>query len=384
MHALPASYRLGFLGAGQLARMSALEAFKLGIQVVSYASSKGQEPLECVTPHQHKGSFDDTEALLRFARDCSVITLENEFLDSGLLNEIQQKSGTPIFPSPETFRLIESKLVEKNTFQKAGIPVAPFALVRSEEDFKTFGDTHGWPFILKSSKGGYDGYGNALVGSLEEAIQAFSKLGGSKGHDILAEAFIPFEGELSVTVARNHTGIAVFPCVETIHENHILQKVVAPATVSAELQKKAQETAITAIEAIDGVGVFTFEFFHTKYGTLLLNESAPRPHNSAHYTMEACNHSQFALHVRAVLGLPLPTPEMVAPAAVMINILGTQNRPALIENIHSCLQKKRGYVHIYGKADSKKGRKMGHFTLLGDDGKKLLTEADACLQNIEM
>ncbi len=384
MDAIPASFKLGFLGAGQLARMSALEAFKLGIQVVSYGSSHGMEPLNLVTPFQFTGSFDDEEKLIQFAKSCDLVTLENEFLDSELLKRVRDKSGTPMYPSPESFRLIESKLIEKETFSEAGIPVAPFGIVSNKEEMADFGEKHGWPYLLKSSKGGYDGYGNEIVKNIDEALNGFDKLGGNAGHDILAEAFIPFDRELAVSVARNDKGTVVFPCVETIQINHICRKVLAPAPIDKDILEKAQKMAIAATQAIDGKGVFAFEFFLTKDGQLLLNESAPRPHNSAHYSMEACSLSQFALHVRAVLDLPLPQPVMTTKAAVMVNILGTQNRKAVTENVSGLLKETQGYMHIYGKESSKIGRKMGHFTLLGEDVQELLTIADKAVEKIKL
>lgn len=375
MKALSADFKLGFLGAGQLARMSAQEAYKLGIQVVSYGSSEELEPLDLLTPHQFHGSFNDEEKLIEFAKECDIITLENEFLDSELLKRVSAKSGTPIYPSPESFELIESKLIEKETFKNAGIPVADFAVVKNNSEINAFGDRHDWPFILKSSKGGYDGYGNKIVGNSDEGLDAFKKLGGEKGQEILAEAFVPFDMELAVQVARNEQGVSVFPCCETVQTNHICTSVISPAQIDPSIQKQAQDLAIKAVEAINGKGIFAFEFFLTKTGNLVLNESAPRPHNSGHYSIEGCNYSQFAMHIRAVLGLPLPEITMNTEAAVMINLLGTHNRPAKAENIKGVLDENFGYLHLYGKAASKSGRKMGHFTLLGSDAEKIHTRA---------
>jgi 5-(carboxyamino)imidazole ribonucleotide synthase len=362
------NFKIGFLGAGQLARMSALEAAKYGIQTLSFSDRKEQEPLEQYCTSHFKGDFSNIDDLVEFAKQCDVITLENEFIDSSLLKQMVEKSGTPLYPSPQTFEAIENKWIEKESYAKAGIPVCPYQLIQDPTtDFNTFGEKHGWPYLLKSAKGGYDGYGNATVNNEKEAFAAFDKLGGSKGRDILAEAFVPFRMELAVTVARNETGIEVYPCVQSIQENHICTKVLCPAPVSAKIQQKTQELAEKAMIAIDARGVFSFEFFLTKEGDILLNESAPRPHNSAHYTIEACETSQFENHIRAVLNLPLGSSKLRKPAAVMINLLGTQNGEAMVKNAISAVQEPDGHLHIYGKLSSKIGRKMGHYTLLGDE-----------------
>lgn len=378
-------FKLGFLGAGQLARMSALEAAKYGIQTLSFSDRKEQEPLEQYCASHFKGDFGKIDDLIAFAKECDVITLENEFIDSNLLKEMVEKSGTPLYPSPATFEAIENKWIEKETYAKAGIPVCPYQLINDvAKDVTDFGQKHGWPYLLKSSKGGYDGYGNATVHNEQEALVAFDKLGGNKGRDILAEAFVPFEMELAVTVARNDTGIEVYPCVQSIQENHICKKVLCPAPITKETQQKAQELAKKAMVAIDARGVFSFEFFLTKDGNVLLNESAPRPHNSAHYTIEACQTSQFENHVRAVLNLPLGSSALRKPAAVMINLLGTQNGEPMVKNAITAIKESDGHLHIYGKLGSKIGRKMGHYTLLGDDVESTFKKALALTENIEI
>lgn len=355
--------------------MSSLQAFRFGIQVAAYSDRSENEPVQFMTPYSSSGSFKDIEAMADFAASCDIITLENEFIDSEILAAVQEKSGTKIFPSPDSFRLIENKLIEKQTFEKAGIPVTPYTLIRNTADLNTFGSEHGWPFLLKSSKGGYDGYGNMSVKNLADAEKAFSKLGGEKGHDIIAEAFVDFTHELAVQVARNETGLAVYPCVETVQENHICVAVKAPAPVDIAVQNRAKALAVKATEAIGGKGIFAFEFFLKKNGELILNESAPRPHNSGHYTIEACTTSQFENHIRAVLGLPLGITELRKPCAVMINLLGTQNRPAIAENMNGIFSAEDAHPHLYGKLHSREGRKMGHLTLLGNDMDKIYQQA---------
>lgn len=381
---LSATFRLGFLGAGQLARMSGLQAFRYGIQVGVFSDRAENEPVQFMTPFSKTGSFDSVVDLTEFAGTCDVLTLENEFISSDILKEVQTQSGTSIYPSPESFALIENKLIEKQTFEKAGIPVTPYALVESEADLIEFGDEYGWPFILKSSKGGYDGYGNETVDNIEEAKTAFGNLGGNKGHDIIAESFVDFTHELAVQVARNETGHVVYPCCETVQENHICVAVKSPAPVDQSIRRTAQELALKATEAIDGKGIFAFEFFLQPDGNLLLNESAPRPHNSAHYTIEGCVTSQFENHVRAVLGLPLGSSELRLPSVAMINLLGTEKRDARVDCSPELLNESDGHLHIYGKLDSKPGRKMAHYTLLGEDLEKTYKKAQKLTQGIRI
>lgn len=381
---LSATFRLGFLGAGQLARMSGLQAFRYGIQVGVFSDRPENEPVQFMTPFSQTGSFDSVSDLSAFAKTCDVLTLENEFISSEVLQKAQESSGTPIFPSPGTFALIENKLIEKQTFENAGIEVTPYQLIKDEDDLRAFGKAHGWPYVLKSSKGGYDGYGNETVVDLEQARKAFGQLGGNDGRDIIAEAFVDFTHELAVQVARNETGHVAYPCCETVQEDHICVAVKSPAPVDASVQKKAREIAVKATEAIDGKGLFAFEFFLTPQGKLLLNESAPRPHNSGHYTIEGCVTSQFENHVRAVLGLPLGSTELRAPAVAMINLLGTDRRDARVDNALEALRTTDGHLHVYGKLDSKVGRKMSHYTLLGDDMASTYSKAQSVTKDIRI
>jgi 5-(carboxyamino)imidazole ribonucleotide synthase len=381
---LSSDFVIGFLGAGQLARMSALQAFRYGMQVAVFSDRPEEEPVQFMTPHSFSGSFSDTESMLNFARSCDVITLENEFIDSGILKELRDRSGTPVYPSPESFALIENKQIEKETFEKAGIPVTPYEIIKTADDLRLFGERYGWPYLLKSSKGGYDGYGNKTVKSPEEALNAFERLGGNAGHDILAEAFVDFTHELAVQVARNETGLVVYPCCETVQEKHICVAVKSPAPVSPDIQQRAQELAIRATEAINGKGIFAFEFFLTSTGEVLLNESAPRPHNSGHYTIEGCVTSQFENHIRSVCSMPLGSTELIKPVAVMINLLGTQKRSAMIENTHLALAEPNGHLHHYGKLHSKPGRKMAHYTLLGNQLEETYSKAKTLTSDIEI
>lgn len=371
-----ASFKMGIIGGGQLARMSSYQAFRMGMQIGAVCSPSGNDPMEQVTPHIFRGDVSGYETLMELANWADVITLENEFLDADVLARVQKDSGTPVYPSPETFRLIENKRIEKETFSDAGIPVARFMVVSCDDDLKKAGAKLGWPYVLKSSKGGYDGYGNAMVANQDEARRGFDKLGGNKGREVIAEETITFVKELAVMVARNEHGAVAYPCVETIQENHICTRVIAPARVDRNLREQCEKLAIKAAEAIDGKGMFGFEFFLTEEGEILLNESAPRPHNSGHYSIEACTASQFENHVRAVCGLPLAEPKMRSNSAVMINMLGISSGEAIL----SCSERpdtdnEEVHIHSYGKLQCRDGRKMGHFTVMGENPEAVLERA---------
>lgn len=383
-NSLESGFTIGFLGAGQLARMSALQAYRFGMRVAVLSDREETEPVEFITPYSFKGSFDDVDSMIEFAESCDLITLENEFIESSILFELRERTGIPIYPSPESFAKIENKEIEKLTFEEAGIPVTPSRKVSSLDEIEAFGDEYGWPVMLKSSKGGYDGYGNRTVKRFNQAEQAFDELGGNKNQEILAESFVNFTHELAVQVARNDSGSMVYPCVETVQKDHICVAVQAPAEVTQEQTEEAQRLAELAVEAIDGRGIFAFEFFLTSEGEILLNETAPRPHNSGHYTIEGCITSQFENHIRAVAGLPLGSAGMTSKAAVMINLLGTMERTSKVEFCEDCLKEANGHLHLYGKTHSKPGRKMAHYTLLGDDSEKIYNQAINCTINIQI
>lgn len=362
---------LGILGSGQLARMTAQAASELGIQTRIFCTESQESemsPAEHVASKTIKGNFSDQKSILEFCSECDFVTLENEFIDQKILEAIDEHFPNRLYPGSKTFKLIGDKISEKETFIKAGIQVAPFVKVKSKDDIISFASTQGYPVVLKSAKGGYDGYGNVTIKNESEVAEKFQKLKG----ELLVEAFIPYESELAVMVARNKNGeIAIYPVAHTMQENHICHYVSIPADISPQIEKKIKETAKQAMIAIDAVGIFAFEFFLTKENVLYLNESAPRPHNSGHYSMEGCVCSQFHNHVRSVLNLPLGKTDLRAPHVLMLNLLGTTNAPAKLENAADFLSVEDGHLHLYGKMNSKVGRKMGHFTLLGNDKNKM-------------
>lgn len=365
--------RIGILGGGQLARMSAYQAYKLGFEIAIIEKVKNS-PAGQLTHNEYVGWVEDKKLLHKFASDCDVVTLENEFVDYQYLEQIEEL-GIEVIPSPKTIGIIQDKYTQKVALKKKGIPVPVFMEVKSSNDYNRISVELGERFILKARKMGYDGYGNAEVNNEEEFSSAVKEL--SYRHSFLmAEEFVKFEKELAVMVVRTKNEIKVYPVVETIQKNHICHIVIAPAQISSKKIKEAEEISIEAVKAVSGYGIFGVELFLNE-DKILVNEMAPRPHNSGHYTIEACVTSQFENHIRSVLELPLGSTKMLKPTAVMINLLGKKNGTGILENYAEVTKEPNAHLHLYGKAESRIGRKMGHITILGDDIKSILTRAKA-------
>ena len=366
---------LGILGGGQLAKMTALAAYPLGIGVrVLDRTAPAAEPI--VGWRTVTGDWDDPDTLLAFARDVHVVSLENEFVDADALAALET-DGHRLYPSAECIRLVQDKLIQKRTLAAAGLPVPPFREVNDAEDVINAARALGWPLVLKRRKLGYDGKGNATIRAPADLPAAWQKLGGDH-NALLAEQFCAFDRELALMVTRSPDGTAVaYPVVDTVQRDHICHTVTAPAVLSPAQAARAVELGRRAVEAIHGVGTIGIEFFAMPDGTLLVNEMAPRVHNSGHYTIEACACSQFENHVRAVLGWPLGSPDLRAPAAAMVNLLGSGDGPAMPSGLEEALAVRGAHIHIYGKDRSVKGRKMGHVTALGHNPREALAVAQA-------
>ncbi|WIG59593.1 MAG: N5-carboxyaminoimidazole ribonucleotide synthase [Ktedonobacterales bacterium] len=371
---LPYPGRIGILGGGQLARMTAEAASRLGLEVAILEREPGS-PAARIAAREVVGAWDDRAKLADLAADTLVVTLENEFVDAPALAELAA-TGVPVFPTPHTLATVQDKLEQKRFMRAAGVPVPEFIEVTSPDDIAHATEEWGWPLVLKARRNSYDGYGNATLHAADEVAPACERLGWPQ-RQLFAEAWVPFTRELAVMVARGRSGAtAVYPVVETVQRNHICHIVRAPAPIAPAVAARAAEIARMAVAAIDGIGVFGVELFESEDGRVLYNEIAPRPHNSGHYTIEGCVTSQFENHLRAVLSLPLGSTEMVAPAAVMVNLLGAREGPAHADGIADALAVPGAHLHIYGKLISRSGRKMGHITALATT----LAEAEARAQ----
>ncbi len=366
---------LGILGGGQLAKMLDSDAYRMGINVAIIDKESGT-PAGDMTKAEFPGGWGNPEALAEFIEASDIITLENEFIDPEILERIAKER--PLYPSPATMRLVQDKYIQKQTFSSRGIPVPAFEAIESTGAARAFGQKHGYPFVLKARRNGYDGYGNALVESEAGIESARAGLtGGSEGRALYAEEFVDFSMELAVMAARGRDGkMKAYPCVETVQQDHICHKVIAPARIEHAWAEKARQIAMECVESIEGVGVFGVEMFLTRDGGILVNEIAPRPHNSGHYTIEACYTSQYENCIRAVCGLPLGSTDMITGGAAMINLLGRRGGPGTPSDIVPLLSNDRVRLHLYNKKVSREGRKMGHLTALGATPQDALATAE--------
>ncbi|MBE0541873.1 MAG: 5-(carboxyamino)imidazole ribonucleotide synthase [Verrucomicrobia bacterium] len=378
----PDAITLGIVGGGQLAKMTAQAAAQLGCKVV-ILERQAEFPAGSVAARTLLGDWDEPDSLLELAALTDVVTLENEFVDAGALAVLEQ-NGYALWPSSGTMRLIQDKLVQKQTLAEAGLPVPRMRAVERMEDVASLAGEWGLPLLLKARRNAYDGKGNATLRSLADLEAAWHKLGGHYGNPLFAEVFCPFAKELAVIVTRSVNGeVVTYPVVETVQRNHVCHVVSAPAPVAPAIAERAAAMARRAVESVGAVGSFGVEMFLVEDGQLLINEIAPRVHNSGHYTIEACVCSQFENHVRAVLGWPLGLPAMRAPAAVMVNLLASADGPGTPQGLAEALRVEGAHLHIYGKTRSAPGRKMGHVTALGatpDAALAIAQRAAACIR----
>lgn len=320
-------------------------------------------PAQQAGAEQIKADFYDAAAIQQLAEKADYVTVESEHINTQVLSQLAAQ-GKPVNPSPDTVQLIQDKLVQKRYLRDAGLPVADFAEVTGHDSASKLLESFGGKMVIKTRTGGYDGYGNRVVASNAELESALSDF---KGKDLYAESFVPFQKELAVMAVRDKAGgIVAYPVVETIQQNNVCHQVLAPAGINDDARQQAEQVALQVAREFDGAGAFGVELFLTPDGIILVNEIAPRVHNSGHYTIEACQTSQFENHIRAITGLPLGPTGMRVPAAVMINILGYRQGPAGPGGIEAAEADNHTKVHIYGKAESRVGRKMGHLTSVGD------------------
>lgn len=357
--------QLGIVGGGQLARMTAMAASQLGCDVV-VLERHSCSPAAALASHSLVGDWNRVESLLQLAAQVDVVTLENEFVNADHLRTLEERGHT-VLPTARTIGLVQDKFIQKQTLQTSGLPVPRMRVAAVPNDLAGAIMELGLPLLLKARRNAYDGRGNATIRSAADVEPAWQRLGGHAGNPLFVEEFCDFASELAVIITRGRNGeIATYPVVETVQRNHVCHLVRAPAPVTPEIAARAADVARRAVEAVGAVGSFGVEMFLMPNGEIVVNELAPRVHNSGHYTIEACACSQFENHVRAVLGLPLGSTHMLAPAAVMVNLLGTVRAPGRPGGLDRALAIPGARVHLYGKAMSGAGRKMGHVTALGD------------------
>ena len=371
---------IGIIGGGQLAKMLAQSASQFGLKVVVLEKS-----LDCpaapVSFEFLEGDWSDPQALSELAGRVDVLTVESEFVEACRLAALE-KAGHTVVPSSATMKVVQDKFLQKEALSSGGLPVPKFRAVGSIAEIRIAGNEFGWPVVLKKRCNGYDGKGNFTIRSPSDISEGWRVLEGGK-HPLMVEEFYPFTQELAVMIARGRDGSVVsYPVVQTVQEDHVCRTVSAPATVSESIAVQAREIAIKAVEQVGMVGTMGVEMFLTAAGDLCINELAPRVHNSGHYTIEACDCSQFENHIRAVLGWPLGSTAMVAPCAVMVNLLGTGPGSGVPQGLETVLGMPGVHLHLYGKSKAGKGRKMGHITVIGNQPEEVMARAEKAASSL--
>lgn len=351
---------IGVIGGGQLGRMFALDAKRMGYNVITLDPQE-HSPCGQVADEQIVAAYDDLTAVEELGRRSDVITYEFENIDIGSVRHLERLAYR-VTPSSSVLRVTQDRILEKQFARDAGIGTTEFAHVRGADDLGDAVQRIGFPALLKTVRGGYDGKGQWRVDSLESAREA---LDAAAGAELIYEAFVPLACELSVIATRNaHDEIVSYPVAENTHDRGILAMTVAPARVDDATAQTAREIAATVGRGLGIVGTYCVEFFLATDGRLLLNEIAPRPHNSGHYTIDVTPCSQYEQHVRAICELPLSPPRLLANA-IMMNVLGEGTGDHLA-GIGDLLTDPSIVLHVYGKRHAVARRKMGHFTMLVD------------------
>ena len=353
---------LGIIGGGQLGMMIAEAAKDMTEEISKIIVLDPTEncPAAQVGAEQIVGDFKDKEAIMELAKKSDIITYEIESGDSDVLKEAQ--SFAEINPSPETLRIIQDKFLQKTFLRDNKLPVPDFIKIDNFSDLEEGLKKFGYPALLKARRDAYDGRGNYKVDSSNEIQDAWDYF---KGQKLMLEKFVPFKMEVSVIASRNTCGqIKSFPLVENIHEDNILRQTIAPARIEEKVSKKAEEIANETMNVLKGAGVFGIEMFVTNENEILINEIAPRVHNSGHHTLQSSKTSQFQQHLRAILGLELGEVELIHPT-IMYNILGSKGFEGEYAPIE--IFEKNIFLKMYGKKISKPKRKLGHLNIVAEN-----------------
>ena len=356
----PDKIKIGVLGGGQLGRMMIQSAINYNLYICCL-DPDAQAPCKAIAHEFVKGSLTDYDTVLKFGKDKDIITIEIENVNIEALKELQ-KQGKKVFPQPEVIEIIKDKGLQKMFYQRNNIPSPDFFLVENKEQIQKYKDF--FPFFQKMRTGGYDGKGVVKLGHPHKIDHAFEV-------PSVLERLVDFEKEISVIVARNESGEAkCFPVVECEFnaEANLVEFLFSPAKIKKAIEKQAYDIATKVAEKLNIVGLLAVELFVTKDGKVLVNEVAPRPHNSGHQSIEGNYTSQFEQHLRAILNLPLGETTITKPS-VMINLLGEKGFEGLAkyEGLNDVIKYKGVYVHLYGKTTTKPFRKMGHVTVVDDD-----------------
>lgn len=352
--------KIGVIGGGQLAWMMGMEAASLGVSLF-VQTPHTTDPAVPFATQTILAAIDDFTATAELAKYCDVITFENEFVDLNALSQLAEK-GVCFRPRLQALSLLLDKYDQLSYLEKIGLPVPLFQLLTLEND-QIINHHLGYPVVLKACRYGYDGQGTFIINSSEELSQTWEKF---NYPPMLLQKFVPFERELAVIAARSVTGdVAVYPIVETVQKNQVCHRVIAPANINKSIAEEAEAIAKTLLNSLEVIGVFGIELFLTTEGKLLVNEIAPRTHNSGHFSLDACETSQFKQQLRAVSGLPLGNTSLNCSGAVMINLLGFETANSdYLEKRQKIAEIPNSLIRWYGKTESRPGRKLGHVTVL--------------------
>jgi len=377
------SKKIGIIGGGQLGKMMILEAKKMGFYITVLDPAENC-PCHSISNEHIVADFDDRNAIKLLASKSDVVTYEFEHIDYLELIRLENE-GKKVYPTAESLKIIQNKLTQKKAMAENLIPVADFIDIKSEREIYAAGRTFGYPFILKTCTGGYDGKGNAFVENSKAIPAAFKLLGNGK-IPLMAEKLVNFVMEISVLACRAIDGsIVVYPVGDNRHIDNILHETVVPASISNKTADNAMIIAKKVMEVFDGIGMFCVEMFVTENGDVIVNEVAPRPHNSGHYSIEGCVTSQFENHIRAITGLPLGTTKLIHPT-VMINLLAEKNAygEAIVIGAEDALKTDGVKLHIYGKKTVSPRRKMGHITASANTLEEALKNAELAFSKIKI
>ncbi len=371
---------VGILGGGQLARMTALAARRMGFDV-RFLLPEPAGPVEDLGP-SFTGDWADPDLLRAFGMGCAVVTAESEWTPVHEA-EAALQGQVPVRPGSFTLDIIRHKGRQKTWLRNAGLPTPEFACCATFDEALRAANRFGYPLLAKKYTHAYDGYGNRTVRSDEELRAAWESLAAEDG--LLVEAFVAFRRELSVLVARRPGGDHVaYPVADTEQRDHRCYAVEAPSCIADAEAREAQQIGLAAVEAVRGTGLVAAELFHTEDGRVLINELAPRPHNTGHYSIEGSHTSQFENHLRAVLDMPLGDPSLRAPVAVMINVLGHREGASSPGGLEEALSVPGAAVHLYGKTETRTNRKMGHVTVTGDDRRDVRQRAEQAAARLRL
>ncbi|KAI9501857.1 phosphoribosylaminoimidazole carboxylase ade2 [Coemansia spiralis] len=370
---------IGILGGGQLGRMfiEAANRMNISVRVLDPTEKAPAKQISHFTPHIDE-PFTSSAAIKQLAEQCDVLTVEIEHVNCDELAAVEQLGLAKVYPSSSTVRLIQDKYLQKVYLTEHGLALPEYTKCDTLDEAKAAGQKFGYPFVLKCRLGAYDGRGNYVVKQESDVESGFKYLGKTM---LYAEKFVLFTKELAVMVVRRPSGqVATYPVVETVQRDNICELVFAPAQIDGQVRNLAMKVATDTVSCLPegSAGIFGVEMFlHGDGHTVLVNEIAPRPHNSGHYTIEACGTSQFENHLRAVLDLPIGGTELKVPAAAMINVLGgTNGFKSVLDPCIASLEVPDATIHLYGKAEAKVGRKMGHITVVADSALQLRRRTD--------